>query len=43
MTQIGNKFLWGMEKYTTKKRNILQKGIGIDVGCEKENGIHCGS
>ena len=43
MTQIRNKFLQGMGRYTTKKRNILQKEIGIDVGCEKENGIHGGS
>ena len=43
MTQIRNKFLRGMGMYTTIKRNVLQKGIGIDVGCEKENGIHGGS
>ena len=40
MTQIGNKFLQGVGMYTTKRRNILQKEIGIDVGCENENGVH---
>ena len=43
MTQIGNEFLRGMGMYITKKRNVLQKGIGIGVGHEKENGIHSGS
>ena len=40
MTQIGNKFLQGMGMYTTIKRNILQKGIGIGVDCEKKNGVY---
>ena len=43
MTQIRYKFLRGMGKYITIKRNILQKGIGIGVDREKKNRVHSGS
>ena len=43
MTQIRNKFLREVGMSTTIKKNVLQKEIGIDVGREKENGMHDGS